>query len=238
MSTPCLIAVQRPKGFGVVVCHSDGYTTYMGPMLTQHYSNRRKLEGLVANRDMSILRENVGRKHKHHEHYTGKLPWHLYPANVHRWTTFYQRDRGEPDSAMNKQYVGSFPALLREAEHWYNLYVYTLKGVWRFWTSNFSLNRVETVDDLPELNFTNIVRDNKKRVKPEYYLPNVAEMAIEFNVPEEKAAKYFPSVEAYREAVAKSEKLDAERVEWRQKEEEEYRTKTGRYAPERVAVHS
>ena len=45
MSTRSLIGIQREKDkFEVIYCHSDGYPTYNGAMLLDHYSDKEKVE--------------------------------------------------------------------------------------------------------------------------------------------------------------------------------------------------
>ena len=49
MSTRSLIGIQREKDkFEVIYCHSDGYPTYNGAMLLDHYSDKEKVERLVS----------------------------------------------------------------------------------------------------------------------------------------------------------------------------------------------
>ena len=51
MSTRSLIGIQREKDkFEVIYCHSDGYPTYNGAMLLDHYSDKEKVEKLLNKR--------------------------------------------------------------------------------------------------------------------------------------------------------------------------------------------
>jgi len=236
MSTPCLIAIQRPKTFGVVVCHSDGHPDEAGITLLHHYSDRRKLNQLIAGRDISILRDKIGRKHKHHEHYTGKRPYCTYPAVVNEWTTFYVRDRGEKAGTQNRQRVGSFIQLMQYAQSWGYLYAYTLQGKWRYWDSDTSLNNVNGLDDLPELTFETMVKAVDNVYIPEARQGYYVKIADLLGVPSERVIPLFPSPEEYAAEVEKREQFRKDREKWQADEIAEWKSKTGRYAPRRVAA--
>ena len=60
MSTRSLIGIQREKDkFEVIYCHSDGYPTYNGAMLLDHYSDKEKVEKLLKLGSISILARNI-----------------------------------------------------------------------------------------------------------------------------------------------------------------------------------
>ena len=42
-----------------VYCHSDGYLTYNGAMLLDHYNSREKADALIALGDLSLLCEKL-----------------------------------------------------------------------------------------------------------------------------------------------------------------------------------
>lgn len=60
MSTRSLIAIQRKDdSFDTIYCHSDGYLTYNGAILIDHYKDRDKVERLIKLGDISSLAPNI-----------------------------------------------------------------------------------------------------------------------------------------------------------------------------------
>ena len=54
MSTRSFICVEQDDGsYKGVYCHSDGYLTYNGAMLLDHYNSREKADALIALGDLS-----------------------------------------------------------------------------------------------------------------------------------------------------------------------------------------
>lgn len=89
MSTRCSIGIFRDSGaVNSIYCHWDGYPTYVGKLLQEHYQNPAKLESLIAHGDLSSLAPNIGT-------YNTFLPEKSNP-NV---CLFYARDRGETGCA-------------------------------------------------------------------------------------------------------------------------------------------
>jgi len=55
MATRSTIALEFADGtVGQVYCHSDGYLSYNGQVLFQHYSDPFKLQELIDNGDVSL----------------------------------------------------------------------------------------------------------------------------------------------------------------------------------------
>ena len=87
MSTRSYIGIELDDGRILgSYCHSDGYLTYNGAMLLDHYSDRAKVEKLVSLGDMATLNERIDPN----------------PDSVHSFedrqegvTVFYGRDRRE-----------------------------------------------------------------------------------------------------------------------------------------------
>ena len=71
MATRSIIAKLDDKGVQAIYCHNDGYLSNNGKILDQHYADEDKVDELLAEGDISSLRDTI--------------------AN----TTFYARDRGE-----------------------------------------------------------------------------------------------------------------------------------------------
>jgi hypothetical protein len=83
MATRSTIAMVLPNGtIQSIYCHWDGYLEGVGQTLAEHY-NKRKTIQLLANGDVSSLKDFVGHKHNFDR------------ATKVKSTTFYGRDRGE-----------------------------------------------------------------------------------------------------------------------------------------------
>jgi hypothetical protein len=71
MGTHCIIAIENDDGlFHSIYCHFDGYPSGVGKILTEHYSDRKKVMELIALGDISSLGKEIGTKHNfdtHHE---------------------------------------------------------------------------------------------------------------------------------------------------------------------------
>ena len=60
MSTRSYICVKQDDGsYKGVYCHWDGYLTYNGAMLLDHYNNRERADALIALGDLSLLCEKL-----------------------------------------------------------------------------------------------------------------------------------------------------------------------------------
>ena len=71
MATRSIIAKLDDKGIQAIYCHNDGYLSNNGKILDQHYQDEDKVNELLAEGDISSLRDTI------------------------KDTTFYARDRGE-----------------------------------------------------------------------------------------------------------------------------------------------
>ncbi len=89
MSTRSNIGIINRNGsVEMVYCHSDGYPSYNGKILLEHYSNEDKLRELLALGALSSLGAEIGEKHDFNDYAV---------AHKNNWTTAYRRDRGETD---------------------------------------------------------------------------------------------------------------------------------------------
>ena len=89
MSTRSTIAILKKDGsVSSIYCHSDGYLSFNGMLLEQHYQDAEKVNKLINLGQISSLGEEVdipnGVKHSFDKRATGI-------------TTFYGRDRGEKE---------------------------------------------------------------------------------------------------------------------------------------------
>jgi len=71
MATRSIIAKLDSKGVQAIYCHNDGYLSNNGKILDQHYTHEVHVNQLLAEGDISSLRDTIAD------------------------TTFYARDRGE-----------------------------------------------------------------------------------------------------------------------------------------------
>lgn len=90
MSTRSTIAIELADGsVKQVYCHSDGYLSYNGRVLFEHYSDPTKLERLIDLGDISMLGVEIGEKINFNDRLT-------YTDNCQATQCrIYGRDRGE-----------------------------------------------------------------------------------------------------------------------------------------------
>lgn len=131
MSTRSAIIVHRPAGdYQAIYCHSDGYYSFNGRRLMEHWHGLRPACALVALGDLSSLGKVIGQKHdfdwrsKLHEQAShaqrqgedwgeahARLKAEL-PQAKHDWCLAYGRDRGQHEA-----FGGKF-ATLSEVIEW------------------------------------------------------------------------------------------------------------------------
>ena len=71
MATRSVIAKLDDRGIQAIYCHNDGYLSNNGKILDQHYQNEVKVDNLIAQGDISSVKDTI------------------------EDTIFYHRDRGE-----------------------------------------------------------------------------------------------------------------------------------------------
>lgn len=87
MATRSTIALEYADGtVDQVYGHWDGYLAHNGKILLEHYSDPFKLQTLMDQGDLSILREDIGEQHDFDD------------ASNYPGCTFYGRDRGEENT--------------------------------------------------------------------------------------------------------------------------------------------
>lgn len=116
MATRSTIAIEHEDGtVEQVYCHFDGYLSHNGKILHEHYTDRSKVEQLVALGDMSILGNEIGEKQD-------------FDNPVNGWTLYYGRDRGEDNTApCNFENRKSYEKLLETQGY---EYIFTKENVW------------------------------------------------------------------------------------------------------------
>ena len=118
MATRSRIAIENPDNTVTsIYCHFDGYLSNNGKILQNHYTDRDKVEELIALGNISYLQENLEPTEKH----TFNDP----QACV---TLAYHRDRGDKFSQLQHKDVEDFfdDAL----QHTQFAYLFTLNGQW------------------------------------------------------------------------------------------------------------
>ncbi len=92
MSTRSAIGIKHGDRIKAIYCHYDGYTEHVGRALHTYYQSSPKVNGLIAQGDMSSIGANIGDKH----------PFNDRNEYIDEWIatqcTFYGRDRGEENT--------------------------------------------------------------------------------------------------------------------------------------------
>lgn len=121
MSTRSYIGIELDDGRILgSYCHSDGYLTYNGAMLLDHYSDRAKVEKLISLGDMATLNECIDPNPDFA---------HSFEDRQEGVTVFYGRDRREK---------GTEPKIIdlddiNSPDSWIEYcYVYGKDGKWRY----------------------------------------------------------------------------------------------------------
>lgn len=122
MSTRSFIAMEMENGQGyrAVYCHSDGYPSWNGRVLHQHYSDPAKLTALLDLGFLSCLGTGLGEKHNFRDRYDEAV------------TTAYGRDRG--DKNCEAEQCQNLADLIHVASDMGAVYLYVFSGAgeWLF----------------------------------------------------------------------------------------------------------
>ena len=97
MGTRSRIGVMHGDKVKSIYCHWDGYLSFNGKILQEHYDSA-KANHLVALGDMSSLRATIGEKHKFSPFDQKELSNEEFEKQFGDMCTFYGRDRGEKDT--------------------------------------------------------------------------------------------------------------------------------------------
>ncbi len=117
MATRSRIGIQNQDGTVTsIYSHWDGYPSYNGKILKEHYADRSKVESLVALGSISILAESIERPEGH-----------SFENRVDGYTVAYHRDRGEDLSIQTHSSVEEY---LEKADLEEYGYLFTLEGEW------------------------------------------------------------------------------------------------------------
>ena len=87
MATRSVIAKTQPSGkIKASYCHFDGYPEHNGKILASYYTDKKKINALLAEGEISVLGRNIGEKIDFDDYQL------CHALNQCR---FYHRDRGE-----------------------------------------------------------------------------------------------------------------------------------------------
>ena len=87
MATRSVIAKTQPSGkIKASYCHFDGYPEHNGKILASYYTDKKKINALLAEGEISVLGHNIGKKIDFNDYQL------CHALNQCR---FYHRDRGE-----------------------------------------------------------------------------------------------------------------------------------------------
>lgn len=100
-----------------IYCHWDGYPSYNGNILLNHYKNRDKVEKLISLGDLSSLGPNID---------PDPSQPHSFDDDQPGVCVFYGRDRGEENVGPK-----TYNILNLMLDSWGEyIYIYTLEGKW------------------------------------------------------------------------------------------------------------
>jgi hypothetical protein len=116
MATRSRIGIQNQDGtVSSIYSHWDGYPSHNGKILKEQYTDRSKVESLIALGSISSLAES-----------TECPEGHGFENRIDGYTVAYHRDRGEDLSIQTHSSVESY---LESNVEEYG-YLYTLEGEW------------------------------------------------------------------------------------------------------------
>jgi hypothetical protein len=109
MATRSTIGVLNTDGsVTAVYCHWDGYPEHNGKVLMENYTTEEKVRELIGLGSISSLGSKIGEHHpfskfelKQEAPDFDELMAKYAKSETEGWTTFYGRDRGEPNCVPN-----------------------------------------------------------------------------------------------------------------------------------------
>ena len=121
MSTRSYIVRENPDGtYTGIYCHCDGYLTYNGAMLLDHYATKDRVDRLLSYGHLSVLDEKI-------EPDPSRV--HTFDERQPSVCVFYGRDRGEKFQQALKVDL----AEIDKPESWVDYcYVFGKDGTWRY----------------------------------------------------------------------------------------------------------
>jgi hypothetical protein len=128
MGTRSRIGVMHGSNVKSIYCHWDGYLSFNGQILQEHYDSA-KANQLVALGDLSSLRANIGEKHEFSPFDQTELSNEEFEKQFGDMCTFYGRDRDEKDTEW--QVATTFDEFLGQCYNSGAEYYYIMRdGTW------------------------------------------------------------------------------------------------------------
>jgi hypothetical protein len=138
MATRSRIGIENEDGtVSSIYCHWDGYPSHNGKVLIAHYSDREKLEELIALGAISCLKENVKPVEPMPDIIGVRMlkSFKVIPKSVHSFDTpqegvtiAYHRDRGE---ALQEARIDDSIEAYAESDYEEYGYVFTKYSEWK-----------------------------------------------------------------------------------------------------------
>lgn len=118
MSTQCGIAIKTEKGYETIYVHSDGYPSYMWPMLTEHYNSEELAAKLMSMGDAIYIDRFI----------EPIFDFHMFGTPEPDVCMFYHRDRGE-------DWISTQPKVYTKQQLFSNYYYSYIweDGKWNFY---------------------------------------------------------------------------------------------------------
>lgn len=111
MATRSTISIRNSDGsVTTIYCHWDGYLSYNGKILLNHYTTEEKIRQLMELGDISSLNEEIGEQHLFEFGYD--------KDETKTWCKSYKRDRGDLNS--DARIYPSFEEMLSSMGQEYN----------------------------------------------------------------------------------------------------------------------
>ena len=138
MSTRSFIARQIGEDqYRTVYCHSDGYLTYNGAMLLDHYNTPEKVDELLALGNLSLLNEKLYPN-------PNKPHGFAYDKRQEDVTVAYGRDRGDKDTQAKTMTL----AKLDDPNNWTAyVYIFTRDNTWKYFHAGHSAEGLRDVKE-------------------------------------------------------------------------------------------
>jgi hypothetical protein len=128
MGTRSRIGVMHGSNVKSIYCHWDGYLSFNGQILQEHYDSA-KANQLVALGDLSSLRANIGEKHEFSPFDQTEISNEEFEKQFGDMCTFYGRDRDEKDTEW--QVATTFDEFLGQCYNSGAEYYYIMRdGTW------------------------------------------------------------------------------------------------------------
>ena len=136
MGTRSRIGVMHGDKVKSIYCHWDGYLSFNGRILQEHYDSA-KANHLVALGDLSSLRAEIGEKHAFSKFDLPAEEVEAFQTLTENWCTFYGRDHGEAVEDVAHKVNHTFAEFLEQCDLCGAEYYYIMEnGQWYCGSTN------------------------------------------------------------------------------------------------------